>query len=378
MPEKHPITRLLFHYTHAQCAHCGREHLISELRQHFWPINARRIAKQVINSCLHCRRQRVQPVKSMMADLPECRLSVSMGAFHTTGIDYFGPMMVKVRRSTVKRWGCLFTCLSTRAVHIELADSLETDDFLLILRNFIGRRGHPRYIYSDNGTNFVGANNELKRCLDNLSQGNITDFLVPQGIEWHFSPPLAPHFGGAWERLVKSVKIALKATIKDLYVCESVLRTALIEVEAILNSRPLTHSSPDPDDYQALTPNHFLLGRADVVIAPDIFTEKEINSRRRWRQSQVIANHIHKRWLKEYMPTLTVRHRWRQSGQMVSKDDLVLLCDESIPRGHWELGRVVNTYPGDDQCVRVVKVKTAKNEYIRPVTKLCILEENVK
>ena len=377
LPQKHVITRLLSEEIHVQYAHCGQEHLIAQLRQHYWPISARRIAKQVIASCLYCRKQRISPTMQVMGDLPESRLSVSMGAFHSTGVDYFGPMMVKVRRSSVKRWGCLFTCLSTRAVHLELADSLETDDFILVLRNFIGRRGHPSCIYSDNGTNFVGANNELKKCLDDLKQSKVTDFLAPQGIEWHFSPPLAPHFGGAWERLVRSVKTALKATLKDLHVSDSVLRTALIEVEAVLNSRPLTHNSPDPDDYQALTPNHFLLGRADTTVPPDIFSDREINSRKKWRQSQVIANQIHNRWLKEYLPTLTVRNRWRTSGQMVSKGDLVLLADQSVPRGQWELARVVDTYPGEDNCVRVVKVKTAKSEYIRPVTKLCVLEENV-
>ena len=158
-----------------------------------------------------------------MADLHKCRLSVLTGPFHFTGVDYFGPIMVKVRRNTLKRWGCLFTCLGTRAVHLELADSLETDDFILVLRNFIGRRGHSAEIHSDNGTNFVEANHELRDCLAKLKQDTVKNYLAPRGIKWHFNPPLAPHFGGAWERLVRSVKTALKATVKDVCVSESVL-----------------------------------------------------------------------------------------------------------------------------------------------------------
>ena len=170
----------------------------------------------------------------------------------------------------------------------------------------------------------------------------------------------------------------MNASLGQQIVTESVLRTALIEVESILNSRPLTHNSSDPKDYTALTPNHFLLGRANNMITLDLFHDKEINSRKRWRQTQVIANHVNQRWLKEYLPQLTLRHRWLINQQSVSTDDLVMIVNENIPRGQWELGRVVQLFPGDDNQVRVVKVKTAKGEYIRPVAKLCLLEENVR
>ena len=359
-------------------AHCGTEHLISDIRQKYWPINARRIAKQAIRGCLYCHRNRVKPVIPIMADLPKCRVNVKPNVFYHTGVDYFGPIVVKARRNRLKRYGCIFTCLSVRTVHIELADSLDTDDFILVLRNFIGRRGYPGHIYSDNGTNFTGADSELKKCMENLDQVKIQDFLSKHDTGWHFNPPSAPHFGGAWERLVRSTKKALNACLGQQIVTESVLRTALIELESILNSRPLTHNSSDPRDYTASTPNHFLLGRANYMVTLDLFHDKEINSRKRWRQTQVIANHVNQRWLKEYLPQLTLRHRWLINQQSVSTDDLVMIVNENIPRGQWELGRVVQLFPGDDNQVRVVKVKTAKGEYIRPVAKLCLLEENVR
>ena len=246
LPIDHHVTRLLFENVHKRLAHCGREHLVASMRESYWPVRARILAKLTIKDCLLCKQKRLKPAVPVMADLPEFRLSASSGAFHHTGLDYFGPIYVKIRRSLVKRWGCLFTCLSIRAVHLELAESMDTDDFILCLRRFIGRRGQPRTIHSDNGTNFHGANNELKACLDQLKQTKIRDFFAPLGVEWHFNPPASPHMGGAWESLVKSVKRALNAILPKQNIQESVLRTALVEVEAVVNNRPLTYNSEDP------------------------------------------------------------------------------------------------------------------------------------
>ena len=378
LPTSHRITYLIFNDAHVKLKHCGPEQIISYLRQNYWPVNARRIAKGVISKCLYCKKQRVKPNIPVMADLPKCRTDVFSGPFYHTGVDYFGPMVIKRGRSSVKRWGCLFTCLTTRAVHLELADSLSTDDFILALRSFISRRGQPHDLYSDNATNFVGANNELKLCLENLDQKSIDGALSQLGIQWHFNPPLAPHFGGAWERLVKTTKIALKAVLKEMYVCESVLRTALTEVEAVINSRPLTHNSSEPSDYTALTPNHFLRGRAYNTTLPDHCSQNEINSRKHWRQTQVIADHVNRRWLREYLPTLTIRSKWHKDVSPVSQGDLVIVVDYNLPRGQWELGRVTETIMSDDGKVRSVRVRTAKNTYMRPVAKNCVFEENVK
>ena len=379
LPRDHVITQLLATDAHWRIMHRGQEHLIAELRQRYWPVGVKRVARRAKTNCVLCRFLYAMPKTPKMADLPLCRVDVSKGPFSYCGVDYFGPMSVKIRRNTaIKRWGCLFTCLNTRAVHIELAESLETDDFLLCLRNFIARRGQPRKMHSDNGTNFKGANEELKQCLRKLDQSKIRGYLAPQGIEWHFNPPLAPHMGGAWERLVGSVKRALNATVGKMQVTESVLRTALIETEGVLNSRPLTHNSPDPEDFSPLTPNHFLLGRAEHNIPPDRFEDKEIDSRRRWRQSQVVADRINKRWLREYLPNLTLRQQWMRDVKSVGIGDLVLIVDEDAPRKHWEMARITDTFQGDDGRIRAVKVKTARTVLTRPVSKLAVLEENVK
>ena len=373
LPYDHHITRLILHAEHQKLAHCGPEQLIASVRQHFWPVKCRLMAKSVIHGCFDCRRRSVLPVVPFMADLPSQRVSGFTRPFTFTGIDYFGPMLVKRGRSRIKRWGCLFTCLVTRAVHLELADSLESDDFILVLRCFIGRRGKPVEIFSDNGTNFVGADRELQDCLNELDPEKVNEFLLQSSIKWNFIPPHAPHFGGAWERLVRSVKRSLKAVLKEHLVCESVLRTVLIEVEDVINNRPLTHNSSDPNDYSALTPNHFLRGESSASPPHGQF---EIDSRKRWRQSQILADHVWHRWLKEYLPGLNVRHKWTADQRNHVVGDLILLVDDNRPRGQWLLGRVEEVFVSEDNRVRTVRVKTSTGSYVRPVSKLCLLEES--
>ena len=179
--------------------------------------------------------------------VPQSRLQAFTPPFYNTGVDYFSPLLVKERRSTVKRYGCLFTCLVTRAVHLEIALSL------MALRRMMARRGKPTNIYSDNGTNFVGAERELKECLDGMDQAGISDTLSQDRIQQFFNPPSAPHFGGVWERIVKSAKKALKITLNGQLVNDETLLTLMAEIESLLNSRPLTHVSVDPQDLEAIT-----------------------------------------------------------------------------------------------------------------------------
>ena len=378
LPHDHHVTKLIIGAEHLLNGHAGTEQLVALLRKRYWIVKCRIAARQCIHSCMHCQRYRVKPQVPLMADLPVQRVSGNTVPFKFTGVDYFGPMTVKRARARVKKWGCLFTCLVTRAIHLELADSLEADDFILMLRCFIGRRGKPAEIYSDNGTNFVGACRELQEVLAQLDQSrSVQNFLLRSSIQWNFIPPNAPHYGGAWERLVRSTKTALKAILKEQCVTENVLRTALIEVEDIINSRPLTYNSSDPNDFTALSPNHFLrLGNTEHI-PPGIFHASEIDSRRRWRQAQVLVDHIWKRWKAEYLPTLTVRNKWKVEERNHLIDDLVLLVDENRPRGQWSMGRVVEIFPSDDGRIRAMKVKTPHGVYVRPATKVCLLEEAI-
>ena len=205
LPPAHPLSRLLVQDLHEKHLHVGREHTLALVRQTFWISRGKSFVRKIINDCLHCKRRRAKPNVPLMASLPKERLALCETPFTNTGVDYFGPMNVKRGRVTEKRWGCLFTCLTTRAVHLELAGDLSTDSFIMALRRFRGRRGNPRTIRSDNGTNFVGANRELIEALKSLSEERITGELAQEGITWYFNPPSSPHMGGIFESMVKQV-----------------------------------------------------------------------------------------------------------------------------------------------------------------------------
>ncbi len=378
VPREHYLAELLITHAHRRTMHSGPEHTIAQLRQAYWIVKVRPLVKSLIKTCLYCSAQRAKPSVPFMADLPLARVSMNP-PFTFTGLDYFGPLLIKrglSRQGTSKRWGCLFTCLSTRAVHLELVVSLETDAFILALRRFVARRSKPSHVFSDRGTNFVGAARELKLAVVHWnSDSRVQRYFVDNGIQWHFNPPKAPHMGGAWERLVRSVKRALKATLCNALVHEDTLHTALCEVEYILNSRPLTHVSSSHSDPEPLTPNHFLLNRSSDVSSPVDEADDGLSSRKRWRQCQFLADQFWRRWRREYLPTLTVRSKWLSEERDLEIDDVCLLVDHNAPRGQWPLARVIEVMPGRDGRVRTVKVKTASGELVRPVSQICLLEE---
>ena len=246
----------------------------------------------------------------------------------------------------------------------------------MCLWRMIARRGQPKIIHSDNGTNMRGGERELRNSIRQWNQQQISDELSQRGIEWRFIPPASPHFGGAWERLVRSSKVALRAVVGGQVLRDETLATFMTEVEALLNSRPLTHVSSEPDDLEALTPNHLLLGRACPNLPPGVFTETDLSSRKRWRHGQQLADEFWRRWRREYLPTLTARRKWTTESANLRPGELVLIAEDNTPRGMWVMARVVTPIVGADGRVRAAVVKTASGELTRPATKLCVLEEN--
>ncbi|XP_014217295.1 uncharacterized protein LOC106645853 [Copidosoma floridanum] len=259
---KHNTVRAIVRKLYYRWQHGYHETVVNELLQRYVVFGARPALRAVCNQCLICKMRRGRPQPPLMAALPEGRLAYRQRPFTHCGVDYFGPMLVKIGRSRVKRWGVLFTCLTTRAVHLEIACSLATSSMIMALQRMAARRGCPAVIYSDNGTNFRGACTELQTEVARLDRQRQKEYASKNGIRWFFSPPEAPHMGGSWERLVRSVKVALHATLKDEVPSEEVLCTVLAEAEHVVNSRPLTHVSVHPGDGEALTPNHFLIGTA--------------------------------------------------------------------------------------------------------------------
>ncbi|XP_028269841.1 uncharacterized protein LOC114441235 [Parambassis ranga] len=305
-----------------------------------------------------------------MADLPEDRVSPDLPPFTHVGIDYFGPIEVKRGRSYVKRWGVIFTCLVSRAIHLEVANSLDTDSCINALRRFLCRRGTVSTIRTDNGTNFVGAQKELKTALATLKNA-----LLKDGVKWLFNPPFGAHYGGVWERLIGPVKRILYSVLKEQQLDDETLQTALCEAEAIMNDRPLTTVSSDPNDLEPLTPNHLLQLKNKPIMPPGLFHKNDLYSRRRWRQAQYLADLFWRRWTREYLSFLQKRVKWLHTKRSLCPNDLVIIVDDAAPRSSWLLGRVIKTLPGSKGLVRSVLVKTKSNIIQRPIDRLCLLSE---
>lgn len=237
MPEesKHPIiltkdlqiSDLILRQVHKEVGHGGRTHMLAKLRQKYWITGASVAIRKILAKCVVCRRVLAVPASQQMADLPLNRISPDEPPFTSVGVDCFGPFEVKHGRSKVKRYGVIFTCLALRAVHIEVAASLETDSFINTLRRFIARRGQVKELCSDNGTNFVGADRELKRSLEQWNQSQIHDELLQKGIKWKFNPPSGSHHGGAWERLIRSIRKVLNSTLRVQTLDDDGLHTAV-------------------------------------------------------------------------------------------------------------------------------------------------------
>ena len=234
---KHEITRQIVMHNHLRLYCTSNKHVLNELRQKYWIVKGLATVQRISSSCPSCRRLRAKPEPPVMADLPDSRLGYQQPPFANTGVDYFGPILERHGRKTEKRYGVLFACLTTRAVHLEIAHSLDTDSCLMAIRRMMARRGRPANIWSDNGTNFV------EEALARLDSERIGDQLSNERVQWHFNPPSSPHFGGAWERLVQSAKRALKAVVGEQRVNDETLLTFMAEVESLMNGRPLTFCS---------------------------------------------------------------------------------------------------------------------------------------
>lgn len=380
LPSKHPLTDLVINYEHVRLLHAGPTLVLASLHKRFWPISGRCNVRRVLHRCVKCFRASPRSIGYQMGQLPAARVTPAR-PFSTCGIDYAGPFSIKegVRgRLTKKAYLCLFVCFVTKAVHLELATDLSTEAFLNCLRRFIARRGRCRCIVTDNGTNFIGARNQFSELgiLINKRDHNlkISDFLSKEGIEWRLNPPHAPHFGGLWESAVKSTKRHLSRVIGEQRLTFEELYTLLVQVEACLNSRPLTPISSDPSDLNPLTPGHFLIGDSLSALPEHDLRDIKTNRLGRYQLVQQMLQHFWQRWYKEYLHQMQQRVKWQTTtSSSVNIGMLVVIKDDNLPPLRWKLGRILELHPGADGTTRVVSVKTADGVLKRSVNKLCVL-----
>lgn len=358
---KQRIARLIIQHYHNKFLHGNTATVMNEVRQKYWILGLRATVKAVAHGCQTCKMKKKMPEVPPTGDLPSERLQHHQFPFSCTAVDYFGPMQVTIGRRLEKRWGALFTCLTTRAIHLELVPSLSTSSMIMALRRMAARRGAPRTIFSDNGSNFVRANKELEEAAQE------------RGIKWKFIPPGSPNMGGAWERLVRTVKTALAAVLHERNPPEEVLHTLMTEVEHIVNCRPLTPVSMEPEEEESLTPNHFLLGRSCGAMAPGEFDDTELIGKASWKTTQRLADHFWKRWVNEYLPLLMPRKIEGRETTDPQEGDVVMIVDATLPRNSWPRGEVIKTYPGPDGRTRVLDVRTTGGVLRRPTRRVIVL-----
>lgn len=273
------MTELIVEKIHLENLHPGTQTLLFLVAHPFWILSVRRVIQRCVGCCYWCFR--ANPAKPpLRGDLPVFRVNQAK-AFSHVGVDFAGPFSVTATRYrgawSFKAYVCLFVCTSVKVLHLELVSSLSAEAFLAAFRRFVARLGRCSDVYSDCGTNFVGADNLLQQY-SRTAAGSL-------GIWWHFNPPDSPHFGGLWEAGVKSVKTHLARVGGQIFTYEKLL-SILTQIEAVLNSRPLCPTSADPHDLEARTPGHFLTLEPLSALPDDNLELQTLNRLSRWQLLQ--------------------------------------------------------------------------------------------
>ncbi|XP_062710405.1 uncharacterized protein LOC134288715 [Aedes albopictus] len=373
LPKAHYVTALVVDEIHRKFGHSNNETVVNEVRQRYHVSELRAVVRRVAQRCQRCKMRKATPLPPRMSSLPEVRLTPYVKPFTYTGLDYFGPLSVRIGRSHAKRWVALFTCLTTRAVHLELAYTLSTESCKMAVRRFVARRGAPMEIYSDQGTNFQGARKELNEQVRRINC-ELSSTFTNAITKWKLNPPYAPHMGGIWERLVRSVKCGLAAMEISRNADEETLLTALAEVESMVNTRPLTYLPLDAAEDETLTPNHFLLLSSNGVCQPAAAPQDERSAlRSNWNHVRVMLDRFWKRWIREYIPVIAKQSKWFGEVKPLKVGDLVVSVNENV-RNSWDRGVVIIVYPGKDGRIIRADVRTAAGVFLRPVTQLAVLD----
>ena len=382
LPKGHPVTLIIIREGHQAVAHMGMNATVAEVRRNYWIPQIRQGVRKVLRSCVTCRKVQGKAYRaSAVPPLPDFRVECRE-PFSTTGIDYTGALTVRTdHKQTGKVYIILFTCPVSRAIHMELVNNLSCHSFLLAFRKFCNRRAFPSLILSDNATTFVAAAGFLR---DIAESREVQEHLLDMKCSWQFIPARAPWFGAIWERLIGLVKTCLKKVLGQALVTLEELSCILIELEAIINDRPLGYDPGDLNQLEVLTPNHLLYGRKmrtfpkEVTLWEDLSSDPTVgigdDVTKRFKVISRLCDHLWNRWKREYLSALRESHR-NKTRDVVwpTLGEVVLIHDEG-PRAKWRLGRIVRLYPGGDGVVRVAQVKTDAGQFNRPVVKLYPLE----
>ncbi|XP_011174949.3 uncharacterized protein LOC105207218 [Solenopsis invicta] len=380
LPRSDNLTRLIIEHEHVRNLHAGTQATMAAVRQRYWPLAIRSTTQKIVQNCITCFKAKPRQSEAVMGSLPASRVTISR-PFSRCGIDYAGPVILREgkRRNSRnhKAYIAIFVCFTTEAVHVELVSDLTTEAFLGAFRRFISQRGRPAHMFSDNGT-IVGAQNRLSEFYkiynEQQIQSDIKRFFYDQEISWSFILPNTPHFGGLWEAAVKSAKFHMARIIGNAHLTFEEMQTSLCKIEAILNSRPITPLSSDPNDLEYITSGHFLVGTTLNSFPYSDLSNVPENRLVRWQRVEQLRQHFWERWSTEYLHSLQERTKWRSSkGAQLSPNQMVLVRQQNLAPMQWVLGRVQETHPGSDGVARTATIKTAKGVFVRPLSRLAIL-----
>ncbi|XP_052810470.1 uncharacterized protein LOC128238519 [Mya arenaria] len=391
LAEKHPVilsatghvTKLVIRHFHESVHHQGRLLTEGAVRQAgYWIIGGKRAISSLIFNCVTCKKLRGRFETQKMSDLPAERTEPS-SAFSNVGVDVFGPWQVVSRRTrssqaTSKRWAVLFTCLSIRAVHIEVVDEMSSSAFVNALRRFIAIRGKVKIFRSDRGSNFVGATDHIGVHTINVENGQVKDFLSKSGSLWIFNAPCSSHMGGVWERMIGVSRRILESMLSNTHnLTHDVLVTLMAEVSAIVNARPIVPVSSDPDCPQILSPSALLTMKIDTDQQPVDDMNLKSLYKDQWKRVQFLANQFWLHWRKEFLQSLQTRTKWQSDCTPVKVNDIVLLKDYEVARNYWPLGRISRLFPSSDGKIRKVEICVVKDGkqtfYVRPIVNTVLL-----
>ncbi|XP_070403557.1 uncharacterized protein [Nothobranchius furzeri] len=368
------VSTLLAREAHNK-AHDGVAGTLLRMRKKAWVVRGRRLAQKIVDGCITCRKAKARACQQVMGDLPTER-SGPAAPFEFTSIDLFGPYQVRddiKRRVSMKVWGVVFCCMASRAIHVDIANSLSSESFLMTYQRFTAIRGHPKKIWSDPGTNFIGARpvlKELYQFLDSINKTGLEEYAAKKETEWVWKilPADSPHRNGAAEAAVRVVKRALQGIGKDSSLSYSEFQTTLQIAANLTNERPIgarTQSREDCIEY--ITPNSLLLGRASESGDCKTFNFPTYPYSR-LRKMQDIVTQFWRNWSQLAGPNLFVRSKWHTFHRNVAVGDIVWLSDQNALKGHFKLGRVVGVNPDSKGIVRDAQVQVSPS-YCTPIIK---------
>ncbi|KAK3105008.1 hypothetical protein FSP39_015108 [Pinctada imbricata] len=358
LPSKSSFTQICLTTLHNN-DHGGIDSTLAKLRSKYWIPGAHKLLKGIRSKCVVCRKRQKVKQTQCMGRLPLDRLKPSP-AFFYSAVDLFGPFTIRdtvKKRTHGKAFGVIFTCLTTRGVYLDLADSYSTDSFLMVLRRFVSIHGYPRKLRSDVGTQLVSASKELKEMNKNWDWKRIEAHGVHSGMDWEFNKSAdAPWENGCCEALIKTAKSCLRAAVGDAVMSFPELQTVLFEAANCMNERPIGMKNGDPNEGTYLCPNDLLLGRASSKVPPGTWSDKDC-FKSRWKFVQRIVDAFWKKWMRDFFPSLIVRQKWHVTTRNMQIGDVVLVQDSNAIRGLWKLAQVTKVFPSKDNVVRDVELR---------------------